>query len=236
MYKIMLIEDDRELCSLVKEYLEKYKYMVYEPTDFNSILEQFEQVQPDLVLLDINLPYFDGFYLCRAMRKKSKVPIIITSARSGELDQVMAIELGADDYLTKPFTFEVLLAKVKAALRRAYGEYSTNNTSHLTVQQLTLYEDSFKMTFNEKIVELSKNEYKLVKYFIENKDRIITREELIEQLWDDIAFVDDNTLTVNISRIKNKFLQLGIKGLIQTKRSVGYLFNHQLLAEVDGDE
>ncbi|WHY85608.1 response regulator transcription factor [Neobacillus novalis] len=235
MYKIMLIEDDCELCSLVKECLEKYKYLVYEQTDFNSVLEQFEQVQPDLVLLDINLPYFDGFYLCRAMRKKSKVPIIITSARSGELDQVMAIELGADDYLTKPFTFEILLAKVKAALRRAYGEYSST-TSHLTVHQLTLYEDSFKMSFNEKIVELSKNEYKLVKYFIENKERIITREELIEQLWDDIAFVDDNTLTVNISRIKSKFSQLGIEGLIQTKRSVGYLFNHQLLARFSGDE
>ncbi|MFJ5714110.1 response regulator transcription factor [Neobacillus sp. NPDC093127] len=235
MYKIMLIEDDIELCLLMKECLEKYKYFVHEQTDFNSILEQFEQIQPDLVLLDINLPYFDGFYLCRAMRKKSTVPIIITSARSGELDQVMAIELGADDYLTKPFTFEILLAKVKAALRRAYGEYSSN-TSHLTVHQLTLYEDSFRMSFNEKIVELSKNEYKLVKYFIENKERIMTREELIEQLWDDVAFVDDNTLTVNISRIKNKFLQLGIKGLIQTKRSVGYLFNHQLLVEVGEDE
>ena len=231
MYKIMLIEDDIELCLLMKECLEKYKYFVHEQTDFNGILEQFEQIQPDLVLLDINLPYFDGFYLCRAMRKKSKVPIIITSARSGELDQVMAIELGADDYLTKPFTFEILLVKVKAALRRAYGEYSSN-TSHLTVHQLTLYEDSFRMSFNGKIVELSKNEYKLVKYFIENKERIMTREELIEQLWDDIAFVDDNTLTVNISRIKNKFQQLGIIGIIQTKRSVGYIFNHHILEAV----
>jgi DNA-binding response OmpR family regulator len=228
MYKVMLIEDDMELASLIKECLEKYKYSVYEQKDFNSILEHFKEIQPDLVLLDINLPYYDGFYLCRAIRKKSKVPIIITSARSGDLDQVMAIELGADDYMTKPFTFEILLAKVKAAIRRTYGEYSIKS-SHLTVDSLILYENTLKMSFKEKMVELSKNEYKLIKHFIENKERIITREELFEQLWDDVSFVDDNTLTVNISRIKSKFSQLGIKELIKTKRGVGYIFDYHML-------
>lgn len=234
MYKVMLIEDDMELTSLIKDYLEKYDYSVHEQTDFNSILEDFEKIQPDLVLLDINLPYYDGFYLCRAIRKKSTVPIIITSARSGEMDQVMAIELGADDYMTKPFTFDILLAKVKAAIRRTYGAYSVKN-SILSVGNLILYENSFKMCFKEKMVELSKNEYKLVKNFIENKDRIITREELFEQLWDDVSFVDDNTLTVNISRIKNKFLQLGINGIISTKRGVGYIFNYKVLEEVPNE-
>jgi DNA-binding response OmpR family regulator len=228
MYTCMLIEDDVELCSLMKEYLEKYNYTVFEQKDFRNLEEQFDSIHPDFVLLDINLPYYDGFYLCRAFRKKSRVPIIITSARSGDIDQVMAIELGADDYLIKPFAFEVLLAKVKAALRRTYGEYA-NREQRLSVGGLVLDENSLNMSYQEKIVELSKNEYKLIKKFIENKDRIITREELFEEIWDDASFVDDNTLTVNISRIKNKFLQLGIKDGIKTKRGVGYLFHYQVI-------
>lgn len=235
MYKLMLIEDDIKLSSFIKEYLEKYKYIVYEQQDFNSIEQEFEIIKPDLVILDINLPYCDGFYLCRAIRQKSKVPIIITSARSGEMDQVMAIELGADDYITKPFKLEILMAKVKAALRRAYGEYSLKESNELRINGLYLDENSFKMSYKNKSIELSKNEYKLVKKFIENKDKIISRDELFEELWDDFTFVDDNTLTVNITRIKNKFMELGVKDIIKTKRRVGYLFNYSVL-DGDGNE
>lgn len=232
MYRLMLIEDDMKLSALVKEFIEKYGYEVYEQEDFNNIEKQFELLKPDLVILDINLPYYDGFYLCRAFRKKSKVPIIITSARSGEMDQVMAIELGADDYITKPFKFEILLSKIKSALRRTYGEYSLKESTELRIKGLCLDENSFKMSYKGKSVELSKNEYKLVKKIIENKNRIIEREELFSELWDDLTFVDDNTLTVNISRIKNKFLELGISDIIKNKRRVGYMFNY---AAIDGE-
>ncbi|MDP4143340.1 MAG: response regulator transcription factor [Bacillota bacterium] len=234
MYKLMLIEDDIKLRELTKEYIEKFGYDVFEIKEFHNIEEQFKELKPDIVLLDINLPYFDGFYLCRAIRKESNIPIIITSARSGDMDQVMAIELGADDYITKPFKFEILLAKIKAALRRAYGEYSAKEDI-LKVNKLILDENSFKMSYGEKCVELSKNEYKLVKKFIENKDRFISREELFKELWDYSTFVDDNTLTVNVTRIKNKFLELGLRDIIKTKRGVGYIFNYAVI-EVEGDK
>jgi DNA-binding response OmpR family regulator len=235
MYKIMLIEDDTALSCLIKEHLEKYGYIAYGQEDFNNIEEQFEILKPDLVLLDINLPYYDGFYFCRSIRKKSRVPIIITSARSGEMDQVMAIELGADNYITKPLKFEILLAKIKAALRRTYGEYAVKEQKDLRVKGLSINENSLKMDYMGNTIELSKNEYILIRKFIENKDRIISREELFEELWDDSCFVDDNTLTVNITRIKNKFLELGVRDIIKTKRKVGYIFDYAVL-EGEGND
>ena len=236
MYKLMIIEDDMKLSSIVKEYFEKYDYRVYELKEFKDIEKQFEEVNPDLILLDINLPYYDGFYLCRVIRKKSNVPIIIVSARNGDMEQVMGIELGADDYITKPFKLEILLSKVKAALRRSYGEYSAKGSNELGINKFNLDESSFKMSYKESSVELSKNEYKLVKKLIENKDKIVTREELLEVLWDDSSFVDDNSLTVNITRIKNKFLELGIEDVVKTKRGVGYFLNSASIEEGDCDE
>lgn len=235
MYKIMLIEDDMKLSSMIKEYIERYGYIVYEQDDFNNIENEFDKISPHLVLLDINLPYFDGFYICRALRKKSNLPIIITSARSGEMDQVMAIELGADDYITKPLRLELLLAKIKAALRRVYGEYAAKEEKELSVGQLYLDSSNFKVCFKGKNIDLSKNEYKLLKKIIENKNRIITREELFEELWDDFTFVDDNTLTVNMTRIKTKLADFGIKDVIKTKRGVGYIFDYIAL-EADNYE
>lgn len=235
MYKIMLIEDDIVLSSMIKEYIEKYGFTVYEQKDFNNIEGQFEEIKPHLVLLDINLPYYDGFYICRSIRKKSRVPIIITSARSGEMDQVMAIELGADDYITKPLKLEVLLAKVKAAFRRVYGEYSSKDNKELLIGELRLDTNNFNMAYKKKAVELSKNEYKIIKKLIENKDRIISREELFEEIWDDLTFVDDNTLTVNITRVKARFMELGINDIIKNKRGIGYIFNYSKL-EGEGNE
>lgn len=236
MYKLMIIEDDIKLSSLVKEYFEKYDYKVYEVREFKDIKKEFDEINPDLLLLDINLPYYDGFYLCRVIRKKSNIPIIIVSARNGEMDQVMGIELGADDYISKPFKLEILMSKVKAALRRSYGEYSIKISNELRINKFNLDESSFRMNYKENSVELSKNEYKLVKKFIENKDKIVTREELLEVLWDDTSFVDDNSLTVNITRIKNKFMELGIEDVVKTKRGVGYFFNSSSIEEGDCDE
>jgi DNA-binding response OmpR family regulator len=222
MYKIMLIEDDQQLCELIKENLERYGYEVLIPNQFSEVVEEFSQIQPDLVLLDINLPYYDGYYLCRSFRKQSNVPILMMSARSQEMDQIMAIELGADDYITKPFTFDMLQSKVKATIRRVYGEYAGKETSAHCVGLLCLDAKTLSLTFEGKKVELSKNEYKLMKKLMDHHGAFVSREELIEEVWDSVSFVDDNTLTVNITRIRNLLSLLGLDDVVKSKRGVGY--------------
>ncbi|UOE95762.1 response regulator transcription factor [Alkalihalobacillus sp. LMS39] len=223
MYKLMVIEDDEELRSLTKESLERYGFDVYVQTDFKTILEDFQSLQPDLVLLDINLPYYDGYFLCRSIRAKSTVPIIMISARSADMDQIMAIELGADDYITKPFTLDILVSKVKATIRRVYGEYAKDETTIL--RHGDFYVDSAKlvMGYRERLIEVSKNECRLIVTFMKHQNQFVAREALIEEVWDDVTFVDDNTLTVNMSRIKQKLAELGLPNLIKSKRGVGYM-------------
>jgi DNA-binding response OmpR family regulator len=222
LYRIFVVEDDEKLCALAKEYLERYGFEIYTVEDFKNVEEEFRRIKPHLVLLDINLPYYDGFHLCRIMRRESTSPIIFTSARNSDFEQVRGLELGADDYITKPFSFELLLAKVKASLRRIYGEYSAEREEEANIGSLQLHKDSFKISFKGRELELTKNEFKLVKKLIENKDKVVTREELLEELWDESAFVDDNTLTVNVTRVKSKLNELGLQEVIKTKRGVGY--------------
>lgn len=221
MFKIMVVEDDQALRSNIVKFLEGKEFELFEVNDFKNIEGYFNRVNPDLILLDVNLPYDDGFYICGAIRRKSKIPIIFISARSRELEQVMGIELGADDYITKPFSLEILSAKIKGILRRCYGEKSEDND----VYGLKLDESSFKLSYEKESKELSKNEFKLLKKFLENKDVVLLREELLAELWDDTTFIDDNTLTVNVTRAKNILLSFGLKDLIKTKRGVGYIFD-----------
>lgn len=223
MAKLLLIEDDYKLQTLIKEHLTKYDYTVFTINDFSEVIQEFDKIQPDLVLLDINLPYYDGFYLCRLMRKKTNIPIIIISARSSDLEQVMGIEFGADDYIVKPFNLSVLLAKIKASLRRFQGAYAKQ--SIINVNGLCLDENSFKMMYQNHIVELSKNEFKLMKCLLENKNTYVRRETLLEILWDDTTFVDENTLTVNVSRVKQKLKDISLEDVVKTKRAVGYQFS-----------
>jgi len=164
VYKIFLVEDDEKLNEHIKEYLEMYSYEVYTVKDFKNTEKEFESINPDLVLLDINLPYADGFYLCRVFRKKSNVPIIITSARIEEVEQIMGIELGADDYITKPFSLKMLLTKISAALRRI-NEFS-NDKRNLNINGLELNESNFKISYKNREIELSKNEFALLKKFV----------------------------------------------------------------------
>lgn len=229
MYKILLIEDDVQLSKLIQENLERYGFVVYQPEQFSNIVNEFLKIKPDLILLDINLPYYDGFYLSRSFRKQSNVPIIIISARSHEVDRIMAIELGADDYITKPFTFELLQSKIKATIRRVYGEYSITKTVNTCVGELCIDAKTLTLTYQEKKVELSKNEYKLLKKLIDNHDNFVSREELIEEVWDSVTFVDDNTLTVNISRIKHTLSGMGFEDIIKSKRGVGYMLHYPAL-------
>ncbi|MCG1022897.1 response regulator transcription factor [Sutcliffiella horikoshii] len=225
MHKIMLIEDDRQLSELVGNHLERYGYTIYKPNDFQHIMDSLLDVQPDLVLLDINLPYYDGYFLCRSIRQQSTVPIIIISARSTEMDQIMAMELGADDYITKPFTFDLLHAKVKATIRRVYGEYASADTGELSIEGLSLDSQTLAVQFKGNRQELSKNEYILLKKLMEEHNTYIPREALIETVWDSLTFVDDNTLTVNMTRIKQKLSSLGLPKVITSKRGVGYMLS-----------
>lgn len=225
MFKIMIVEDDVKIRKLISDILKKYGYEVVEVADFQQVEHIFEWESPHLVLLDLNLPYYDGFYYCRVFRRKTTVPIIIISARDEESSQVLSMELGADDYIVKPLNIQVLLAKVMATLRRGYGEYSGRPEPDKALLPVVLDERNFSISCKGKTEELSKNEFKLLKILMENKDNIVTREKLLEELWDDVHFVGDNTLTVNVTRVKSKLLSLGFKDVIKVKRGVGYIFD-----------
>ncbi|MFE5324669.1 response regulator transcription factor [Paenibacillus sp. NPDC056579] len=228
MYRILIVEDDDKIAAILHGYMEKYGYQAVRTTDFRDIKRIFLEQQPDLVLLDINLPHYDGFYWCRQIRTVSNAPIIFLSARVGEMDQVMAIEHGGDDYITKPFHLDIVIAKVKSALRRAYGEYAgagTMQRDRLDVEGLVLDAAKNTMEWDGKKVDLSRNEYVLIDCLAKHADRIVTREKLLEALWDDIDFVDDNTLTVNVTRVRKKLEELGIHKAIETIRGQGYRMN-----------
>lgn len=220
--KIMLIEDDTALKDIIINLLNKYGYKGIGVENFRNVEEEIKEINPKLILLDINLPYFDGFYFIRAIRKKSKIPIIVISARNTAGDQVLGIELGADDYILKPFEPEILLTKVKAILRRTYGELSEGNIRSLSIEGLKLDEESFKASYKNNSVLLSRNEFKILKRLIEANGKVVKRELLFEDIWDDREFVDENTLTVNVTRVKSKLEELGLKNVIKTRRGLGY--------------
>ncbi len=231
LYKILVIEDDIRLNKLITEYLQKYRYEVIDIQDFKNVEVELEKSKADLVLLDINLPYYDGFQLCKTFRRTSKIPVIIISSRDSEEEQIRGLELGADDYIIKPFNFDFLLAKIQVAIRRIYGEYANESTIIESMGGIKLNRDTFKMLYNQIELELSKNELKLLSILIKNENRIVSREELLEELWDDTIFVDDNTLTVNIARIRTKLKELGVSEVISTKRGIGYMFQSNFQQE-----
>ncbi|SMG28633.1 response regulator transcription factor [Paenibacillus aquistagni] len=226
MYKIMIVEDDDKIASILQSSLEKYEYEVSRAMDFKDLKQDLLQIKPDLILLDIHLPAYDGFYWCRQFRQETNAPIIFVSARTGEMDQVMAIENGGDDFITKPFHLDVLLAKVKSVLRRAYGEYavraSEGSGEELSLQGLILHRAKNTLEWKEKRIDLTKNEALLLACLMDRVDQIVSRETLLETLWDDVDFVDDNTLTVNVTRVRKKLEELGIEKAIETIRGQGY--------------
>lgn len=224
MNKILIVEDDIKLSALMKEFIEKYGYDVCLIKDFKNIENEFGSAKPNLILLDINLPYSDGFQLCRALRRETDVPIIFISARSGEFEQIRGLEMGADDYIVKPFSFELLLAKIQAAFRRTYGEYNQEKSVITASNGLTLNKNSFQISLNNCSEELSKKEFQLLNKLVQNENNIVTREELLEEIWDETFFVDDHTLTVNVTRVKNKLAALGLNDVIRTKRGAGYIY------------
>lgn len=223
MNNVLLIEDDLKLQKYITEYLSVYDYKVFTIEDFNCVMDKVEETSPKIIILDINLPKFDGFYFLKLIRKKYNTPVIILSARSEEGEQIRGMELGADDYICKPFSVGILLAKINAVLRRL-EEYKEPFLD-IALGDFTLIDSSMKLKYKDDVIELTKNEYRLLKIFLNNIGKVITREELLEALWDDTSFVDDNTLTVNMTRVKKKLSDIGLDNMIVTKRGVGYVFN-----------
>ncbi|WP_322923376.1 response regulator transcription factor [Paenibacillus campi] len=223
MQTIMIVEDDHKIAGLLQAQMERYGYRVVLTTDFERVMEQFTAMQPDLVLLDVNLPSYDGYYWCRQIRNHSICPVLFISARAGEMDQIMALENGADDYITKPFDYGVVMAKIRSQLRRAYGEYATRQEERIVQKEaLTLYAERLELTYGEQLVALTKKEADIIESLMERYPRVASREALLEKLWDDQTFVDENTLNVNITRVRKKLHELGLQQAVETVRGIGY--------------
>ena len=222
LFKLLLIEDDSTLFNEIKERLTQWSYDVYGIQDFSNVTQEFIEIKPDLVIIDIQLPKFDGFHWCRMIRSHSNLPIIFLSSRDHPTDMVMSMQLGADDYIQKPFHFDVLIAKVQAILRRVYN-YNTDNLELKTWCGATVDYERNVLTHDMGSIELTKNEIFILKLLIEKKNKIVTREELINSLWDDKRFISDNTLTVNVNRLRKKLDEIGLGSFIETKVGQGYM-------------
>lgn len=223
MEKIMIVEDDLKIAEYLRSYITKYGYAVAVTDDFEHLMDAFNKEQPDLVLLDINLPSYDGYYWCRQIRKQSICPVIFISARTGEMDQVMALENGGDDFITKPFSPDIVMAKIRSQLRRAYGEYAVKHEERVLVKEgLRLFPERFELRLGDDVVSLTKKETDILESLMDRYPRVAGREDLLEKLWDEQAYVDENTLNVNITRVRKKFQELGIEDAVETVRGAGY--------------
>ena len=225
-YKVYIVEDDISISTLLKDYIEKYGFEVIVEENFDDIMITFESFKPHLVLLDVNLPKFDGFYWCRCIRQQSNLPIIFISARDGNVDQIRALESGADDYITKPFYYDVVMAKIKSHIRRVYGEYSPKIDERIVeLDGLKFYPEMLELELNGENLIITKKEGILIECLIKRYPKVVSRDYLLEKIWDDIEFVEENTLNVNVSRIRKRFEELGIDNAVQTVRGLGYKLN-----------
>lgn len=220
MYRIFLVEDDETIARLIKKHLEKWEYEVSTVQDFGNVLGEFAVCDPQLVLLDIRLPFYNGHYWCTQIRQVSKVPIIFLSSVSDNMNIVMAMNMGADDFIPKPFDLEVLTAKVQALLRRSYD--FAGSSSMLEHKGVLLNLSDATILYQEQKVELTKNELKILQTLIENKTQVVTRETLMTRLWESDMYVDENTLSVNVNRLRKKLTSIGLEDSILTKKGIGY--------------
>ena len=220
MYRIFLVEDDETIARLIRKHLEKWEYEVSTVQDFGNVLGEFAACDPQLVLLDIRLPFYNGYHWCTQIRQVSKVPIIFLSSVSDNMNIVMAMNMGADDFIPKPFDLEVLTAKVQALLRRSYD--FAGNSSMLEHKGMLLNLSDATLLYQEQKVELTKNELKILQTLIENKSQVVTRETLMTRLWESDMYVDENTLSVNVNRLRKKLTSIGLEDSILTKKGIGY--------------
>ncbi|WP_033543593.1 response regulator transcription factor [Planococcus sp. CAU13] len=221
--RIFIVEDDLKIAEMLAETLRKYHYEVETAKNFDGILEEAEAFDPHLILLDINLPSYDGYYWCRQLRLTTTCPIIFISARSGEMDQVFALENGGDDFITKPFHYEIVLAKIRSHLRRAFGEYALKQEERsIKAGRLTLYMERMELHVKNEAIPLQKKEATVLELLLGHYPKVVSREQLLEELWDDQSFVDENTLNVNMTRVRKKLADYGVRSAIETVRGSGY--------------
>ena len=220
-YKLLVVEDDEGIARGMKTYLERWGYEVACVEDFENVLGEFTAFAPQLVLMDIGLPFYNGHYWCAQLRQISQVPVIFVSSAGDNMNIVMAVNMGGDDFITKPFEPEILAAKVQALLRRTYAFRGQTNVMEYKGVILDL-SDASLLAAGKKI-ELTKNEFRIMELLMENAEKTVSRETIMKRLWDNDCFVDDNTLTVNMTRLRKKLEAVGAEKLIQTRKGLGYM-------------
>jgi DNA-binding response OmpR family regulator len=218
--KLFIIEDDIVLRTELISLLESYNYSCETSDNFKNIISEATDSDADLILLDINLPYYDGYHVCREIRKKSDVPIMVVTSRNNDMDELMSMNLGADDFITKPYNIQILLARIGAILKRTNQK---NYSSEVEYKGLTLSMAKSTVYYENKEVELTKNELRILSVLMQNANSIISRDDLMDELWQSDEFVDDNTLTVNVNRLRKKLEEIGAADFIKTKRGQGYM-------------
>lgn len=221
MYRILVVEDDKVISEQIGKFLGKWGYEVETVKDFADVMGQFVSCEPQLVLMDIGLPFYNGYYWCGEIRKVSQVPIIFISSASDNMNVVMAVNMGGDDFVVKPFDLEILQAKIQALLRRAYAFTAPGTV--LEYRGVLLNMTDMSISCFQKRIELTKNEFRILQTLFEAAGGVVSRDMLMKRLWDDECFVDDNTLTVNINRLRKRLGKVGLAELIRTKKGVGYL-------------
>ncbi len=221
MYKIMIVEDDGVISSAVKSHLEAWGFEAYAVTDFKNVIIDFRAYEPQLVLMDISLPFFNGYYWCAEIRKLSKIPVVFISSSSDNMNIVMAVNMGGDDFVAKPFDLEVLMAKIQALLRRTYD--FSQASAVIEAGGAILNTGDTTLGFDGRRIELTKNEYRILEVLMGNRGKVISRDILMTKLWESDSFVDDNTLTVNMTRLRRTLEENGLFDFIKTKKGVGYI-------------
>lgn len=221
MFRILIVEDDMVIANAMKNSLNQWNYQTETVVDFKEVITQFLHFEPHLVLLDISLPFFNGYHWCTEIRKISKVPIIFVSSMSENMNIVMAVNMGGDDFIAKPFDLNILVAKVQALLRRTYSFGGTMNIIEHDGMILNLSDATLE--FNSTKIELTKNEFKILQILLENIGKAISREAIMTRLWESDSYIDDNTLTVNVTRLRKKLADMGLSDVVKTKKGLGYM-------------
>ena len=221
MYKILIVEDDNTIAERLASHLKKWNYKTVCVRDFKNVMEEFKKTDPQLVILDIGLPFYNGFYWCQEIRKVSKVPVLFLSSASDNMSIIMAVNMGGDDFIAKPFDLNVLTAKVQALLRRTYEFAGATNL--LEHKGAILNKENGILTYQAEKIELTKNEWRILQVLMEHKRKAVSRDTLMMRLWESDSFIDDNTLTVNVARLRKKMEQIGLGGKIITKKGIGYM-------------
>ncbi|WP_100065439.1 response regulator transcription factor [Miniphocaeibacter massiliensis] len=217
---ILIIEDDEITLRETRKNLEKWNYNTFEISDFGNIVKEVKEINPNLILLDITLPYFDGFYFCEKIREFTNVPIIFVSSKNEKMDMIMAMNLGGDDYITKPFDMDLLITKIRALLRRTYS--FNDELEILSFKNINLDINKRELIFENKSINLTQTEFIILELLFQKIGSYVSKDEIITKLWDEDAFVDDNVIAVNINRIRKKLKSSGLEDIIKTKKGIGY--------------